>query len=434
MNRPPLAPSPAEPSGDSARAADGTRLPKSWPATLAVIWAGQAASIFSSSAASFAAIWYLTETTASPLWLSLAAIASLLPLALLSPFGGVIADRHDRKRVMIAADGCAGAFSLALAIALAAGAASPPLLLALLAVRSAAQAFHGPAFAATMPSLVPERHLVRVSGMDQTVTSLSTIAGPAAGILLYTAAGLQGAMLLDAACAAVACCCLAVARIPPNPAPEAPRPVLSELREGARSVARDAGLRNLMVLTMLVMLLFMPASSLSPLMVAQHFQGSGWDASLVEAVFGAGLLAGSVVMAVWGGGRRSVPVVLGSGIALGAATACCGLLPSGQFPLFAALMAAAAVALGCFNAPILALIQRRTPGEALGRAMGIFQTGSSLAAPIGLVFSGFLADTIGIAPWFCLCGVLVAACCTLAFLDRGIRSLDAAGEAPQAGE
>lgn len=405
--------------------AGGKPLPKGWARTVAVIWCGQAASIFATVAASFAAIWFITETTSSPVWLSLASAASLLPVALLSPFGGVVADRFDRKRVMIAADGCAGVFSLLLAIAILAGFLSVPLMLALLAVRGAAQAFHGPAMSALMPHLVPERHLLRINAMDQSITSLSSIAGPALGIFLYVQIGLQGVMILDAACAAIACLCLAQVRI------ELPRDdnarsssVLADLHEGLSFVLRKRGIRELMLLMMVTMLLFMPASSLSTLLTYQHFGGDGWQASLIEAVFGVGLLVGSVLIAVWGGGQKRIPLIVGSGVALGLALAACGLLRSDQFPLFAALIGVIAMAIALFNAPVMPILQKRTPDEALGRVMGIFLTGTSLAAPVGLVFSGFIAEKVGITTWFVICGALVAACCALATFNRSIRSLD----------
>ena len=238
------------------RNALGDELPRSWAATVAVIWCGQAASVFATCAASFAAMWFITESTASPLWLSLASAAALLPVALLSPFGGVAADRFSRKHVMIAADGTAGALSLVFALALFAEQTSVPLMLLILAVRASAQAFHGPALSALMPSLVPERHLVRINSMDQAVTSLSSIAGPALGILLYNLVGLGGVMVLDAACAAFACLCLGVAHVPPRAAgATAPSTVLGDLREGAIVIMRDAGLRNLMLLVTATMLI-----------------------------------------------------------------------------------------------------------------------------------------------------------------------------------
>ena len=414
---------------------NGHPLPDNWLSTIAIIWCGQAASIFATCAASFAAIWFITESTASPVWLSLASAASLLPVALLSPFGGVIADRANRKRVMILADGCAGAFSLILALIIMLGYLNVPLMLLLLAVRASAQAFHGPALTTLMPHLVPERHLMRINGMDQAITSLSSIAGPALGILLYTFIGLQGVMLLDTACAAIACLCLAFAQIPTNTRTIAPQTsVLRDLHEGALFIFHDKGLRNLMFLVMITMLLFMPASSLSPLMTYQHFGGDGWQASLIEAVFGVGLLLGSALIMIWGGGSKHVPIIIISGIVIGISLACCGILQQDQFALFAVFIGISAAALGCYNAPILPLMQKRTPDEKLGRVMGIFLTGSSLAAPVGLMFSGFIAEAIGITTWFSVCGILVALCCAAGYLSRNIRNLDKQAEINQSSE
>lgn len=81
---------------------------------------------------------------------------------------------------MIAADGIAGAFSLVLALLMLAGMLSTWLLLLLLTVRSAAQAFHGTSLMALMPELVPERDMVRINTLDQSLTSASAIVGPVA--------------------------------------------------------------------------------------------------------------------------------------------------------------------------------------------------------------------------------------------------------------
>ena len=379
----------SKPEAPAETNAAGNPLPRNWISVIAIIWCGQALSVFATVAASFAAMWYITETTSSAIWLSLASMAALLPVALLSPFGGVAADRYNRKHVIILADGSAG-------------------------------------MSALMPHLVPERHLIRINSMDQTITSLSSIIGPALGILLYTFIGLQGVMLLDAACAALACCCLGAVRITLNsPHASEQKSVLQEMKEGCHFVLRDKGLRNLMLLVMFTMLLFMPVASLDPLMTYEHFKGDGFQASLVEAVFGVGLLVGSAAILVWGGGSRRVPLIIVSGIVLGLSLAACGFLQSDQFPLFAVLVGISAAAIGCYNAPIMPILQKRTPDEKFGRVMGIFLAGSSLAAPIGLSFSGFIAEAIGITTWFIVCGTLVALCCALAWFSKNIRALDA---------
>ena len=404
--------------------AAGNPLASSWIATIAIIWCGQAISIFATVAASFAAIWYITESTSSAVWLSLASMAALLPVALLSPFGGVAADRYNRKHIVLLADGSAGFFSLVLALVVMSGHLSVPLMLLLLAVRTGGQAFHGPAMTALMPHLVPKRHLMRINSMDQSITSLSTIVGPALGILLYTYVGLHGVMLLDAVCAAIACLCLATVKVKANTSTSNDHgSVFAELKEGATFIYKDKGLRSLMLLIMFTMLLFMPVASLDPLMVYEHFKGDGFQASLVEAVFGIGLLLGSAVILAWGGGSKHVPLIIVSGIVLGLALAACGFLQSDQFPLFAVLVGIAAAAIGCYNAPIMPILQNKAPDEKFGRVMGIFLAGSSLAAPIGLSFSGFIAEAIGITTWFIVCGSLVVLCCAIAWFNKNIRGI-----------
>lgn len=409
--------------------AAGNPLPSSWIATIAIIWCGQAISIFATVAASFAAIWYITESTSSAVLLSLASMAALLPVALLSPFGGVAADRYNRKHLVILADGSAGFFSLVLALVVMSGHLSVPLMLLLLAVRTGGQAFHGPAMTALMPHLVPKRHLMRINSMDQSITSLSTIVGPALGILLYTYVGLHGVMLLDAVCAAIACLCLATVKVKANTSPSNDHgSVFAELKEGATFIYKDKGLRSLMLLIMFTMLLFMPVASLDPLMVYEHFKGDGFQASLVEAVFGIGLLLGSAVILVWGGGSKHIPLIIISGIVLGLALAACGFLQSDQFLLFAVLVGVTAAAIGFYNAPIMPILQNKAPDEKFGRVMGIFLAGSSLAAPIGLSFSGFIAEAIGITTWYSVCGLLVAICCAIAWFNKNIRALDTTDE------
>ena len=87
----------------------------SWKRNFAVIWSGQAASIFTSAVIQMALIWYLTDKTGSAAILSLATLVGFLPQAILGPFIGVLIDRYDRKWIMIVADLVIAAFTLLLA-------------------------------------------------------------------------------------------------------------------------------------------------------------------------------------------------------------------------------------------------------------------------------------------------------------------------------
>ncbi|MEE1420232.1 MAG: MFS transporter [Eggerthellaceae bacterium] len=96
---------------------------------MAFLWAGQAVSIVTSYAAGYAVVWYVTESTGSALVLAAMNIAVLLPVGLISPFGGVVADKRNRKLIMIVADGAVGIVSLVAGFLILIGDVSIALLL-----------------------------------------------------------------------------------------------------------------------------------------------------------------------------------------------------------------------------------------------------------------------------------------------------------------
>lgn len=405
--------------------ANGHLLPIHWKRTIAVIWIGQALSVLATCAATFAIIWYVTTMENSALALSAVGIAALLPTALLSPLGGVAADRLNKRRLMIAADGTAGLFSLFMALLSMAGTLSLGLLLGLLVVRSAAQAFHGPALMALMPELVPERDMVRINTLDQTLSSLSAIGGPALGMLLYTLWGFAAVLVMDATCAAVACLCLAVARLPYVRSIGAEqRGIVADLREGFGAIAGDPGILALLLMTMAAMLLFMPLGTLSPLLTYDWFGGDGFAASIVEAAGGIGLLVGSVFMMAWGGGKRLVPILAVAGIIVGICCIVGGLLPSNAFPGFVVSMGLTLAGTAAFNAPIIPLMQKRVDPAKFGRVMGLFGALTTLSYPIGLFIAGPAAEALGLNHWFVIIGISMCVLMVLFFLCRPLRSLD----------
>lgn len=417
----------------------GMPLPAFWKRTIVAVWSGQAVSVLSTYAASFAAMWYITETLVSPLALSIAAIASLLPIALLSPLGGVVADRCRRKAVMIVADGAAGMASLVLGVLVLTGSLEIWMLLALLAARATAQAFHSPALTATAPLMVPERHLVRINSLDQMLTSGAAIVSPALGIFLYTTFGFSAVLFVDALAALVACVCVGFARIPqPTRVPSDAagvafsgsvlRSVGRDMASSVRLVTSDGPLLALLVVCMVAMLIFTPLGTLFPLITYTWFQGDGYQASLVEAASGIGLLVGSAILLVHGGGKRLVPVMLGSGLLIACLVVVVSFLENASFGAFLAASALIYVATGVFNGPIMPIMQKRLPQEHMGKAMGIALALSSWSMPIGLLITGFGADVLGISRWFFISGIVLAVFCIAGLLSRGLRSLDDASE------
>lgn len=410
--------------------AAGRPLPKRWLAIIATIWAGQAVSMVTSYAAGYAAVWYITETTGSAIMLAAATICAYLPQGLLSPFGGVIADKYNRKTVMIVADMSVGVVSLILGIFILLGKASFALIIVMIIVRSIGQAFHGPAMMAAMPLLVPEKHLLRINTLDQLLMSMASIGAPAFGIFLYTVIGFYSVMFLDFLGACVAVLGLALAKIPTiHDETTENQHVFANMHDGWKALSSNRGLMILIIGITLGMMVFGPLGAMFPLMTYDHFGGDGYAASITEAAFGIGMLVGSVVLMGWGGGKRLAGLMAVAAVIVGAATTACGLLSPDMFWWFVVLCAVMAVACAWFNGPLITLVQRNVPEEKMGRALGLTTAAIGLASPLGVAIGGVTAEAIGIAPFFVVDGILCLVLGILIYLPKSVRALDKAASA-----
>ncbi|MCL1798048.1 MAG: MFS transporter [Eggerthellaceae bacterium] len=405
--------------------ASGRNLPRNWFKIIAFIWTGQAVSMITSFAAGYAAIWYVTETTGSALMLAVASICFYLPQGLLSPFGGVAADKFNRKTIMIVAVLCVGTVSLILGVLIFLGYASFTLILIMTIVRSVGHSFRVPAMMAAMPMLVPEKHLLRINTLDQLVASIANIGAPAFGIFLYTVVGFHSVMFLDFFGALIAVAGLLLATIPTTHDDSSENQhVFANLKDGWLALAKHRGLVVLIVGVSLGMAVFAALGALFPLMTYDHFNGDGYMAALTEAAFGIGLLIGSLVLIAWGGGKRLAGLIALSSVIVGSTMAACGLLTPAMFNWFVALAGIMAVACAWFNGPLITLIQRAVSEEKLGRVLGLTTALIGLTSPIGIAGGGFLAEAIGVAPFYAIGGVLCVIMGVAVYSFKNVRALD----------
>lgn len=414
-------------SAESRLSASGRPLSRNWLAIIAFIWAGQAVSMFTSYAASFAAVWYVTETTGSAILLSVMSICAYLPQGILSPYGGVIADRYNRKAVIIAADMAVGLVSLALGVLILLDDVSIAAIMLMVIARSVGQAFHGPAMMAAMPMLVLEKHLLRINTLDMMLMSVAGIVSPALGIMLYEGVGFHAVMFLDFAGAVFACLALVKATIPSVrdcAASCEKRHPLVEMKEGWSALRVNRGLFLLIVLITLGMVSFGPMGSLYPLMTYDHFGGDGFMAAVAEATFAGGLFVGSLIIMAWGGGKRLALLLAASCVAFGILAAASGLLSPSMFWVFAVLCAAMGMVCAWFNGPTVTLVQRNVPEEKMGRALGFVTAAMGLASPVGIALGGMAAEAIGVASFFVVDGVICAIIGVVLYLPKSVRALD----------
>ena len=148
----------------------------------------------------------------------------------------------------------------------------------------------------------------------------------------------------------------------------------------------------------------------------------------METVWSVGMLAGSVILGIWGGTRNKIITMAGSVFLLGTTLVVTGLLPPAAFWVFVALTALMGLSAPFFSSVFMALIQEKVEGEYLGRVLGLSGAIMTLASPLGLAASAVFAEKTGLSLWFLIAGVVTLACGGLIVALPSVRSCDAPSE------
>ncbi len=379
-----------------------------WKQKFLLIWSGQFVSLLSSSVVNFAIVLWLSLETGSAQVLAIAAIAALLPQTLAGPFTGVLIDRWNRKRTMILADLFVAFCTLVLAILLHLHVSGTIYIYALLALRSLGSAFHMPAMQASIPLLAPETELTRVNGINQIIQSVSVIAGPALAALFISVLKIEQVLLLDVAGAILACLSLVFVSIPnPERKTGVAYHFAAELKEAVSAVRMVRGMPWLMFFSVTGLLFIMPISVLFPLMTLEHFNGTPFQISLIEIVWGVGMLIGGAIMGFRHYKVNQTGLLNSANILLGLTFILSGVLPSSAYTGFVVFTIMGGIAGSVYQTTFMSLLQRKIDPAVLGRVISTYFSVSLLPSLIGLLGTGFLADTIGLGYSFVLSGLLL---------------------------
>lgn len=373
-----------------------------WKRVFAIIWTGQFLSILTSSIVNFAIVLWLSLETGSAEVLAFATMAALLPQSVLGLFTGIFIDRWKRKRVMIMADSFIAFCTLILAVLFYFDLAKISHIYVLLALRSVGSAFHMPAMQASVPLLAPKSELMRIAGINQVIQSVCNIAGPALAGLFITMMKMTNILLLDVAGAAFACLSLCFVFIP-DPSHEERNSELHlwrEAKEAIMEVRNQYGLSWLFLLSILATFVIMPVSVLFPLMTLNHFAGNAFQVSLVEVSWGGGALLAGALLGLKKYRWNEILLINGMYIALGLTFLFSGLLPVSGFIWFAVLTALGGVCGSLYFATFTTVIQSRIDPGVMGRVFSFYMSFSMLPSMIGLLSTGFLADSIGLGNTF----------------------------------
>lgn len=356
-----------------------------------LIWIGELISGIGSGMTAFALSVYVYQATGSVSLVSVIAVASFLPTILLSPLGGVLADRYDRRFLMIIGDLFSGFGLLYVLWNIHTGTDSMLPIIAGVTFNAIFVALLEPSFKATVTDLLTEDEYAKASGMVQIAGNARYLISPALAGILLAVSDIRLILLLDICTFFITITTVAFVRKSiGKPVAKEKKSALAEMKEGFAVIKQSKGIPSLIAL-MAVVCFFVGflQTLVSPMVLAVS------DAKMVgilESVCAVGMLIGSVFIGILGIKGSYVGTLSLAGMAASVCMAVSGvsanlfITGAGIFLFF--------LALPFLNTSADVLVRSNVASEVQGRVWGIISLLSQAGTAVAYVLSGVLADHI----------------------------------------
>ncbi len=377
---------------------------------------GQLVSLSGTSAQQVAVAWLIYQLSDSSGLVGFGVLLQQLPIVLLAPLGGALADRFDRRAVLLATQIAGLVQALALGLLTLRGAASVPLLLVLSLALGLVNCVDVPARQSIVARLLDRpQHIRNAVALNAASLHLSRLLGAALAAVVLARLGAAACFLFNAASYVAAIAVLL--RLSHTPLPTTAALSLSALRAGLLFCTRERSIRWLFALLIVLSLLIVPYTSLLPA-ATTHWSGTASSYARLMSLAGAGALAAALVISLF----HELPMLLRSipAAALISAATLLGLGLSSTVWVHWGLPGAVILLGFCITVVISGtnvVLQYQVPEQLRGRVMGLFVSAFNGIASLGALLCGAIADRVGIALTFRLvggCAALAAATVALA--------------------
>jgi MFS family permease len=348
--------------------------------------------------------WLVLELTDSAWYLALDSFIGEVPLLLFTLIGGVVADRRDRRKLLLMSQVVQMSSAFALALLVAFGQVTIWHILGLSFISGCAQAFGGPAYQSLIPSLVSTEHLPNAIALNSIQFNIARVLGPLlAGATLH-AFGMVSCFTLNGISFLVVIGALLSLHITHQP-PLHSRHMLEELQGGLRYVKGETRLVALIVLAFGTTFLAIPLLTFLPLVARNVFHGDVGQYSGMMAFSGGGAVAGALVVAWLGRFRHMGLTALLVQLTVGAMIVAFAF--SRVLWLSEALLFVSGAALIMSMSLVTSLVQLIAPNELRGRVMSIYMVAFRGGMPLGSLVSGKIADMTSAPTALVIDGVLL---------------------------
>ena len=366
-----------------------------WKRKTMLFLASQCITLFGSMIVQMSIIWYVTLKTSSGGWVAAFTICSYLPQFLISFFAGVWADRYNRKKLIVLADGVITIATLIMFLVMPMISSDFVLLSALLVisiVRSIGAGVQTPAVNAVIPQLVPEEYLMQYNGMNATMQSIVQFAAPAVAGTVLSIGTFRSTLFIDIVTALIGIGLLSCVLLPKQEVSNENISVFSEIKAGIHYSFSDKMIGKILIVYGLFILLSVPAGFMSALLVSRVYGDVYWYLTAVELVGFAGMALGGVLMGMWGGFKSRFKTFAFGLLILSIMTIGMGITP--YFVLYLAMMFVYSIALTIIQTATTTIIQENAQESMIGRVFGLMGAMYSGFLPVGMAVFGPLADVL----------------------------------------
>jgi DHA3 family macrolide efflux protein-like MFS transporter len=351
-------------------------------------------SLIGSQLVSFSVIWYLTEVEGRAIILSLATMANMIPMILVSPFAGVIADRRNKNNILLITDATQALATLVLIMLFFFGVFDVWQILVLMAIRGTCQGFQLPAVASLNILMVPEKHIQRINAIDRILMSILSIVTPIFGAFILNYMTLNQIYWFDVVTFIPTAIVLLIVKIPQVKSEGKDKLQFWSDFKSSIKYMKETHLFSPFILFAVANFFVVPLFSLLPLVVKDYHGGLEMEYGYMMAAVQIGMLVGGIILMLIKKKPKMRGVII-NGFLMSIALIILAAIPNYITWNFWAIYGVAFI-LGLLitfiDTQLFTILQVTIPKEYQGRIFSTLFTIIKSIMPLGLVLWGYIGD------------------------------------------
>ena len=369
------------------------------------MWMGACTSSIGTWMQEVAQNWLVFDLTNSARWLALDVALGEIPIFLFSLVGGVIADRMDRRRLLLGSQYVQMASAIVLSVLVATHQIKVWHILISSFVVGTAQAFGGPAYSALVPSLVKKEDLPNAIALNSIQFNVARVIGPVIGGLALKYVGGAWCFGLNAGSFMAVIYSLFRLKVDFNPQRTAGESIMTSMKQGFSFIATQGAMVTLIVIAFLMTALAIPLITFLPVFAKTVFKGDELTYTMFLVVSGLGSISGALTVAALGNVHNKGRIALVMLVLMGAGISGFALSRN-VFLSCVMLFCSGAVLMGAFSM-ISSLVQLITTHEMRGRVMSVYNVAFRGGMPFGSLATGYLVPIFSAPAVLSVNGVLL---------------------------